>query len=82
MDYDKNLKPLVKTASIGAFGKDSYQQGNSNKAPIVRPMASKSAFGQNIQPTNKVTSSNSASLQKAAKLPGRVSMEAAEVSFN
>lgn len=82
MDYDKNLKPLVKTTSLGAFGKDSYQQGNSNKAPLVRPMASKSAFSKDVQPTNKVTSSTSASLQKASKLPGRASMDGAEVSFN
>lgn len=76
---DQNLKPLVKATSLGVFGKDTFQQGNSNKAPIIRPQPTKSPF--NIL-TNKVTSAGSASLQKASKLPGRVSMESAPVDFN
>lgn len=78
-DYDKNLKPFSKPKSVSAFGKDTFQQGNSNKAPIVRPQPTKSPF--NIL-TNKVTSAGSAALQKASKLPGRVSMESAPVDFN
>lgn len=78
-DYDKNLKPLVKPQpSLAPFGKGAYQQGDSNKAPVVRPQSSKSPF--NLL-KNKVTSSSSASLQKASKLSGRASLEGASVDL-
>lgn len=78
-DYDKNLKPLVKPQpSLAPFGKGAFQQGNSNKAPVVRPQPSLSPL--NIL-TNKVTSSSSASLQKASKLPGRASLEGSPVDL-
>lgn len=79
MDYDKNLKPFSKPTSVSAFGKTAFQQGNSNKAPIVRPQPMNKPF--DIL-TNKVTAAGSASLQKASKLPGRVVMESAPVTFN
>ena len=73
VDYDKNNKPLIKVSEVVPFGKKSYQQGDMNKAPVVPATASQSAFGSNVMPKNGVTSTDSTRLQKASKLPGRVS---------
>jgi len=83
MDYDKNLKPIVKVAKTEKpFNQSSYRQGDRNNAPVVKKTASVSPFSDKVMPKNKVTSSDSANLQKASKLPGRVSMEASPVSFS
>lgn len=76
-DYDKNNKPVVKVpATVSAF-----KQKDENKAPVSRPAASKSAFGNSVMPTNSVTGSSSAKLQKASRLSGRASLENGSAPF-
>lgn len=70
-DYNKNAKPVVKVPAT----QSGFRLNDQNLAPIARPAASKSAFGDSVLPTNSVTSSSSAKLQKATRLPGRVSLE-------
>ena len=82
MKYDMNLKPIVKTPSQEkAFNQATYHQGDSNKAPLTRVTTPKAAFGESVMPKNKVTSASSTKLQKATRLPGRVLMDGAAVSF-
>ena len=77
-----DLKPIVKATPKGkAFNQATYHQGDSNKAPLTRVTTPKAAFGESVMPKNKVTSASSAQLQKATRLPGRVSMDGAAVSF-
>ena len=62
-----NNKPVVKIAtSLKAF-----KQKDEDLAPVVKPFTPKSAFGENIMPTNSVTSASSAKLQKAIRTEGR-----------
>lgn len=76
-DYDKNLKPIVTVpATLTPF-----KQTDQNLAPVVNPVASKSAFGSNLMPTNSVTDSSSARLQKASRLGGRVTMAGSQVNW-
>ena len=76
-NYDKNAKPLVRTFNEKPFSKRGYRQGDDNNAPIVAPMAEKAPFGQSVNLTNEksVTGNSSAKLQKASRLPGRVSLK-------
>ena len=70
-NYDKNLNPIVKAAaSLSAFGNKLFRQGDKNLTPVVPAKPSKPAF--NLL-KNKVSNADSAKLQKASKLPGRVS---------
>lgn len=80
-DYDMNNKPLVKTSSEKPFNSSTFRQGDKGKAPIVRVPASKSPFGKTLMPENGVSSSSSASLQKASKLPGRASLSGESVDL-
>lgn len=52
--------------------KVAFKQGSQNLSPLTKPVASKTAFGKNIMIDNGVTSSSSAKLQAAGKLPGRL----------
>lgn len=56
-DYPKGRKPVLPV---------------NREAPVVRPVAGKSAFGKNVLPTNSVSDADSARLQKANLLPGRL----------
>ncbi len=78
-NYDKNSKPLVKAYDSSAFGKKIYKQGDMNNAPVTRVAPSLSPL--NIL-TNKVTDADSARLQKASKLSGRVSSNGETIEFS
>ena len=67
-DYAKNRKPMVKVTATEV----AFKQGSRNLSPLTKPVASKSAFGKNIMIDNGVTSSSSAKLQAAGRLPGRL----------
>ena len=70
-DYGKNLKPIVNApAESTAFNKTTFRQGDMNKTPMTSTVSSKSAFSLL---KNKVSNADSARLQNASKLPGRVS---------
>lgn len=64
---DKNRKPVVNTPKT----QNPIKQYATNRAPVKGPVASKSAFGKDVMPTNGVSLSGSAKLQKASKLSGR-----------
>ena len=68
-NYEKNAKPLVKVNSEDPFSKKSYQQGDMNKSPFK---SAPSLPALDIL-KNKVSDADSTRLQKASKLPGRVS---------
>lgn len=77
-----NNKPMVKVApKEKAFNSSTFRQGDKGKAPLTKVASPKSAFSENVMPKNKVTSASSTQLQKATRLPGRVSMDGAAVSF-
>ena len=77
-----NLKPIVKvTPGEKAFNSMTFRQGDKGKAPLTKVVSPKSAFSDKVMPKNKVTSASSTQLQKATRLPGRVSMDGAAVSF-
>ena len=77
INYDKNLKPIVKVpATLTPF-----KQKDENLAPLTNPIATKSAFGKNLMPTNSVTNASSARLQKASRLGGRVNVAPSSVTF-
>lgn len=67
-DYEKNSKPIVSPAP----SKAAFKQKDENLAPVVKPVPSKSAFSENVMEKNSVTGGDSARLQKATKVPGRV----------
>lgn len=67
--YDKNRDPLVTPATT----KTPLKQGEQNLAPTTNPVSSKPTYGEEVMPRNKVTAGSSARLQKAGRLPGRVS---------
>lgn len=66
--YDKNREPMVAVTPT----EKPFKQGDRNLPPVTRPSASKSAYGKDVMPKNKVTGGSSARVQKAGRLPGRV----------
>ena len=65
-NYPKNRKPMIKITST----KKGFKQGDQNLSPMMRPVASKSAF-KNMH-DNGVTNASSAKLQAIGRLPGRL----------
>ena len=78
-----NSKPIVKAPSQEkAFNQSTYHQGDKSKAPLTRVTTPKAAFGESIMPKNKVTNASSASLQKASRLNGKVTMDGSAVKLS
>ena len=83
MKYDMNLKPIVKTPSQEkAFNQATYHQGDKSKSPLTKVATPRSPFSKKIMPKNKVTSASSASLQKASRLSGKVTMDGNAVKLS
>jgi len=77
-NYQMDKKPLVKAVA----SQKAFKQKDENLAPLTRPVASNSAFGENIMAKNKVTEGSSSRLQKAAKVPGRAKLGASHIEFS
>ncbi len=73
-NQDMNNSPVVKVVpTVTAF-----KQTDQNAAPVVKAAPSKAAFSM---PSNGVTDGSSTRLQKATKLPGRVTINGAKKNF-